>query len=75
MTGQTIVSASSRDKNLRGKIKDGSDVQEASAVGQLLAQQALASKIRSVAFDRGGYAYHGRIRALADGARQGGLDF
>jgi large subunit ribosomal protein L18 len=72
--GVTLLSASSLDpdfpKELRGSNRDG-----AKAVGSLAAQRALAKGITSVVFDRGGYLYHGRLKALAEGAREGGLQF
>ncbi len=75
MAGHTLASASSVDKELVKKIKDGSDMKEAVEVGRLLAQRAKTKKIELVAFDRGGYAYHGRVKALADSARENGLNF
>lgn len=72
--GHTLVAASSLEPELRGRVK-GSTVDGARAVGQLVAQRALAAGIRKVVFDRGGYLYHGRVKALADAAREAGLEF
>ncbi len=69
----TIVSASSIDKDL--KLENGKTVESATKVGELLAKRAKEAKIKKVKFDRGGYLYHGRVKALADAARQNGLDF
>lgn len=73
--GRTLVSASSLDKELRKKIKDGSDAKEAAEVGRLLAERARVKQIQKVAFDRGGNVYHGRVKALAEAAREKGLNF
>ncbi|MBH69297.1 MAG: 50S ribosomal protein L18 [Rhodospirillaceae bacterium] len=73
--GNTITSASSLDKDLRGVLKSGGDRSAAEAVGKLVAERALEKGLKQVVFDRGGYRYHGRIKALAEGARQGGLKF
>jgi large subunit ribosomal protein L18 len=70
-----MAAASSVDKELKGAIKGGADIDAAKAVGVLVAKRAIAKGIKEVAFDRGGYRYHGRIRALADAAREGGLSF
>ncbi len=72
-TGTTLVSASSIDKEL--KLENGSNVEAAKKVGQLLAKRAKDKKIKKVVFDRGGYLYHGRVEALADAARENGLEF
>lgn len=72
--GTTLVSASSVDPALRGQVKGG-NLDGAKAVGKLVAERALAAGVSKVVFDRGGYLYHGRIQALADAAREGGLDF
>lgn len=69
--GQTLVTASSHDEGVDGK----SPVETAAAVGKLLGQRAVEAGVSSAVFDRGGYKYHGRVRALADGAREGGLTF
>lgn len=69
----TLVSASSIDKDL--KLENGSNVEAAAKVGELLAKRAKEAKITTVTFDRGGYLYHGRVKALADAARENGLEF
>ena len=71
--GVTLVSASSIDKEL--KLENGSNVEAAVKVGELLAKRAKKAKITKVTFDRGGYLYHGRVKALADAARENGLEF
>ena len=71
--GVTLVSASSIDKEL--KLENGSNVEAAVKVGELLAKRAKKAKITQVTFDRGGYLYHGRVKALADAARENGLEF
>jgi large subunit ribosomal protein L18 len=71
--GQTLAAASSLEKDLRGK--SGANVEAAKAVGKLLAERAGAKGVKEVVFDRGGYLYHGRVKALADAAREGGLSF
>jgi large subunit ribosomal protein L18 len=73
--GQTMVSASTRDKEVRTTLKTGGNVAAAKVVGQALAKRASAAGISRVVFDRGGYAYHGRVKALADAAREAGLKF
>ena len=72
VNGVTLVSASSLDKAIEGY---GGNVAAATAVGKLVAERALAKGIETVVFDRGGYLYHGRVQALAEGAREGGLKF
>ncbi len=69
----TLVSASSLDKNL--KITNGSNIEAAKVVGKSIAEKASKKKIKTVVFDRGGYLYHGRVKALADAARENGLEF
>ncbi len=69
----TLVSASSIDKDL--KLENGSNVEAAKKVGELIAKRAKDAKITKVTFDRGGYLYHGRVKALADSARENGLEF
>jgi large subunit ribosomal protein L18 len=71
--GETLASASSREKDVRGKT--GANVEAAKAVGKRVAERASAKGVKEVQFDRGGYLYHGRIKALADAAREGGLKF
>lgn len=74
-TGETIVSASTMDKELKSKVKNSGNVEAAKAVGKLIAQRAIKKGIKQVVFDRGGYLYHGRIKGLADAAREAGLEF
>jgi large subunit ribosomal protein L18 len=71
--GHTLAAASSLEKDLREQLKTGADRAAAAAVGKRLAERALQIGVERVVFDRGGYRYHGRIKALADGAREGGL--
>jgi large subunit ribosomal protein L18 len=71
----TLVAASTVDASLRDKLSDNNKVEEAKLVGRLIAERAQAAGIKQVVFDRGGYLYHGRIKALADAAREAGLDF
>lgn len=73
--GVTLASASTLEKDLRGNLKSGSNIEAASAVGKLVAERASKQGISSVVFDRGGYIYHGRVRALAEAAREAGLEF
>ena len=73
--GKTVLAVDSRSKDFTGKHKTGGNVAAAKAVGELLAQKAKASGIEKIVFDRGGYKYHGRVKALADAARAGGLAF
>lgn len=73
--GATLVAASSIDKDLKGKLKTGADTAAAAEVGKLIAERAKEAGITQVVFDRGGYIYHGRVKALADAAREGGLAF
>jgi large subunit ribosomal protein L18 len=73
--GRTIAAASSLDATLRAELKTGADKAAAAAVGKLVAERALAAGIKEVVFDRGSYLYHGRVKTLADAAREGGLDF
>ena len=72
---RTVAAASSLDKGLREKLKTGSDTAAATEVGKLLAERAVSAGVSEVVFDRGSYLYHGRVKALADGAREGGLKF
>ncbi|SKA11468.1 50S ribosomal protein L18 [Consotaella salsifontis] len=73
--GRTLASASTLDTGLRGDLKTGADVAAAAAVGKLVAERAKAAGVTDVVFDRGSFIYHGRIKALADSAREGGLNF
>ena len=73
--GSTLVAASSLDKDLKAVIKSGNDKSAAEAVGKLVAERALKEGLSNVVFDRGGYRYHGRVKALAEGARGAGLKF
>ena len=73
--GQTVAAASTLDKDLRSSLKTGADVAAAAAVGKLIAERAKAAGVGQVVFDRSGYLYHGRVKALADAAREGGLEF
>ena len=73
--GETLASASSLEKEMRGSAKTGANIEAAKAVGKLVAERASAKGVKDVVFDRGGYLFHGRIKALADAAREGGLNF
>ncbi|WP_022847336.1 MULTISPECIES: 50S ribosomal protein L18 [unclassified Desulfurobacterium] len=73
--GETLVAASTLDKEVREKVKGLSKTEAARVVGQVIAERAKAKGITSVVFDRGGFIYHGRIKAIAEGAREGGLEF
>ena len=73
--GVTLVSASSLEKVQRDAGKTGADIDAAKAVGKMVAERATQKGIKNVVFDRGSYMYHGRVKALAEGAREGGLDF
>jgi large subunit ribosomal protein L18 len=73
--GNTLVAASTLDPELREQIDGMNKSQQAARVGKLVAQRAVAQGLKLVVFDRGGYPYHGRVKALADGAREGGLEF
>jgi len=73
--GRTLAAASSLDKDLRADLKRGNTVEAAQRVGTLVAKRAVDAGIKDVVFDRGGYIYHGRVKALADAAREGGLNF
>ncbi|HET6519696.1 MAG TPA: 50S ribosomal protein L18 [Geminicoccaceae bacterium] len=73
--GQTLAAASSLDAGLRGELRTGADSEAAARVGRLIAERARSAGVEKVVFDRGGYRYHGRIKALADAAREGGLSF
>jgi large subunit ribosomal protein L18 len=73
--GHTLASASTIDRDLRGQVEGKNKTEAAKMVGALVAQRAQALGIKQVVFDRGGYRYHGRVKALADGAREAGLEF
>jgi large subunit ribosomal protein L18 len=73
--GRTVAAASSLDRDLRTSLKTGADKDAATAVGKLVAERAKAAGITEVVFDRGAYLYHGRVRALAEAARESGLAF
>jgi large subunit ribosomal protein L18 len=73
--GNTLCAASTLEKDLRGKLKTGADKAAAAEVGKLLAERARAAGIERVVFDRGSYLFHGRVKALADAARESGLQF
>lgn len=74
-TGRTLVSASTLDGEIKGKVKSGMNLAAAVAVGRLVAERALKANLKAVVFDRGGYRFHGRIRALAEASREKGLKF
>jgi len=73
--GHTLIAASTLDAELKGKFKSGGNAEAAKMVGELIGKRAVEKGIKKVVFDRGGYKYHGRVAALADGARGAGLDF
>ena len=73
--GKTLAFASTLSKELKGKAKSGKNLMAAKALGTLIAQKAIAAGVKQVAFDRGGLVYHGRLKAVAEAARAGGLDF
>ena len=73
--GRTLAAASSLDKDLKASLKTGADKAAAEAVGKLVAERAKAAGVTKVVFDRSGYIFHGRVKALADAAREGGLEF
>ena len=73
--GQTLAAASSVEKDLRKKLKSGGNKEAAAEIGKLIAERAKKAGVTEVVFDRGGYAFHGRVKALADAAREGGLSF
>jgi large subunit ribosomal protein L18 len=73
--GATLASASSLDAELKSSLTSGSNVEAARQVGELVAKRAIDAGIKDVTFDRGGFIYHGRVKALADAAREGGLSF
>jgi large subunit ribosomal protein L18 len=73
--GQTVAAASTLDKDIKGALKTGADKDAAAAVGKVVAERAIKAGVKDVVFDRGGYRFHGRIKALADAARESGLSF
>ncbi len=73
--GRTLAAASSLEKDSRAALKTGANVEAAKSIGKLIAERAVAAGVTAVVFDRGAYNYHGRVKALADGAREGGLQF
>jgi large subunit ribosomal protein L18 len=73
--GRTLAAASTLEKDVKGRLKTGADRSAATEVGKLVAERAKAAGVTAVVFDRGGYLYHGRVKALADAAREGGLEF
>ena len=75
LAGHTLASASSLEKDVRAKGKSGANIEAATEVGKLIAERASAAGVTDVVFDRGGYRYHGRVKALAEAAREGGLKF
>jgi len=75
VAGKTLASASTLDTDLRSSLKTGADTAAAAAVGKLIAERAAKAGVKDVVFDRGAFIYHGRIKALADAAREGGLNF
>jgi large subunit ribosomal protein L18 len=74
-SGHTLASASSVDKETKRALKGGGNIASAKAVGKIIAERAKAAGVSTVVFDRGGYKYHGRVKALADAAREAGLQF
>jgi large subunit ribosomal protein L18 len=73
--GETLVAASSLEKGLRGELKSGATIAAATVVGKTIAERAKAKGLKRIVFDRGGYLFHGRVKALAEAAREGGLEF
>lgn len=73
--GRTLASASSLEKDLKSSLKTGADKDAAALVGKLVAERAVSAGVKEVVFDRGAYIFHGRVKALADAAREGGLNF
>jgi large subunit ribosomal protein L18 len=73
--GTTVAAASSAEKDLKSKLKSGANIDAAKEVGKLVAERAVKAGVKDVVFDRGGYLFHGRVKALAEGAREGGLQF
>lgn len=75
VAGKTLAAASTLDKDLRASLKSGGNIDAAAAVGKLIAERATKAGVTDVAFDRGAFKYHGRVKALAEAAREGGLSF
>lgn len=75
VAGKTIVSASTLEKDIKAELKNTDDIEAATKVGDVVAKRALEKGIKAVVFDRGGYIYHGKVKALADAAREAGLEF
>jgi large subunit ribosomal protein L18 len=73
--GQTLAAASTLEKDLKGSLKTGADTAAAAAIGKLIAERAVKAGVKEVVFDRGPYIYHGRVKALAEAAREAGLSF
>jgi large subunit ribosomal protein L18 len=73
--GHTLAAASTVEKDVLKVVKKGSNVEAAKAIGKLAAERAVKAGVKQVVFDRGAYLYHGRVKAVAEGAREGGLDF
>ena len=75
VAGKTLAAASTLDTDLRSSLKTGADTAAAAAVGKLIAERAVKAGVKDVVFDRGAFIYHGRVKALAEAAREGGLNF
>jgi large subunit ribosomal protein L18 len=75
INGVTLAAASTLEADLKGAIRSGANVEAASAIGKAIAERAIKAGVSEVVFDRGAYLYHGRVKALADAAREGGLQF
>ncbi len=73
--GKTLAAASTVEKEVKASVKNGATVAAASIVGKLVAERAIAAGVKEICFDRGGYVYHGRVKALAEAAREAGLSF
>lgn len=74
-TGRTLAAASTLDKDIKSTLKNGGTAEAAAAIGKLIAERGSKAGVAEVIFDRGSYIYHGRVKALADAAREGGLQF
>ena len=75
VAGKTLVSASTLEKDIKAELKNTDDIEAATKIGEVVAKRALEKGIKTVVFDRGGYIYHGKVKALADAAREAGLEF